>query len=240
MLMGARSVLLFVALHYYTKANSYWSVEYWTHTWFCGVAMISAQLSFQMSSLILFINSIDRLLLTKYAVRRNELTIFRLSGIYVIGLLISVSMSSMTIMQETISSVMCGFINTSASNKYMLGLMFSYHLLLVIGFFAFNVSMIHFLSTRKRPRASKSRTNVHSERIMLIRLSLSTTSSILIIICVLILQVIQLGKWDSFITHLPLIETHVLLVNVLMHALTETFVASKFSQFINKLFTKTN
>jgi hypothetical protein len=238
MLMGARSLLFFAALHYYTVAASYWSVEYWTPYWFCGVAMICAQVSFQMSSLILFVNSIDRLLLTKYAVRRNELTIRRLSGIYVAGLLISISMSLITIMQAKINSGMCVFITISAST-YIQGLMFSYHLILAVGFLAFSVSMIHFLSTRKRPRANKSRTNVQKERIMLVRLSLSTISNVLIIICVLILQVIKLGKWDSSITYLPLIEAHVLLVNVLIHAFTETFIASKFSLFINKCVTKT-
>jgi hypothetical protein len=192
-----------------------------------------------MSSLILFINSVDRLLHTKYALQGYELTITHLSGIYVTGALLSISMSFIDTLQEKISAGRCGFIYSTESTKYMQGLKFCYHLLLIVGFCAVNVKMIHFLSTRKLIGANKRRPNEQKDRIMLMRLSFSTASNILMTTCVLTLQVIKLGEWDVNITDLALIETHVLLVNAFIHPFNETFTASKFTQFIYNIFKKT-
>ena len=226
--MGIRLILLFTMLHHHLHTYSYWSIDFWINSWFCGSSMYCAQMSYQVGTIILVVNSIDRLLLTAFAERKIDLSHPQMLLSFVIGLFLSFILTLANVMQGYFSSEFCSFIKTTG---YVQIILFMYHLLLGVTFLVVNVRMIHFLSTRESPQ-TRSKASIQKTKIMLIRLSFGTASNTFNMALIMILQLTMLLYLEINPSKLAVTELIILTFNSLINPFNQTFTTRKFRQFV--------
>ena len=240
-IMGFYMLMISTAIQYFMHMSVSWSLEYWHTTWFCRSAMFSAQVSMETSLWLNMINSIDQLLLTKYAHTLINLSRFSLNLMYTFGLCIAVGLTSVNLymaVEEYTGSEMCSFIIPGGNSSNIQWIMWVYHIFLLILFIVTNSCMIHFFLTRNQPQMKKTAFQKQKETYLIGRSRFSISSKTIVSLIFLIIQlVIQVGlNLDTSL--LTLLHMLTFVVNVLVNFITHTFTSSIFLRSVHKKFIK--
>ena len=236
LVISVRLITLYSMLQYHIQLYIYWSDTYWTNSWFCHVVSFVTQLSFQLSSFILCVNTVDQLMLTKYAEQRIDVSVMQLTWLSTAGIIVVGLMSVVNVLQAGSLSRICNFITLTDHSNLIQWIMFVYHLILTIISLVISVIMIRFLTTRKRLQTTEKAVNTYKQ--MLIRMSFITSCNTLVGILILLIQVINLAQGNVSPTNLAIAETVILIIHSLLNPINKTYSSLKFRKFVHSTITR--
>ena len=238
MLMGMYLLLIAAADVHYERVYSAYSLSIWRQSWLCGLAMFSTQLSFQMSLSVALLMNIDRLLLTKYAIRRWNLTVNGISSfLLLISLLISaLSSGNIYIMLDNgqASSTLCMFASPFLRVRTIQWIIFAYNLCIFIALISTQLDNLLFLVTKHKMETQGKKKDM--EQKLVLRISISIGMNIIsYFICICMHANVLLGdsnRTDMF----DIAQLACLVTNGIINPFINTFSKNMFVSSLHGLF----
>jgi hypothetical protein len=237
MLMAVYLSVLAITDIYYNMHYSAWSFDAWQGSWLCGLAMFCAQLSFQMSLWIVLLISVDRLMLTKFALSRHSLGSALTSVCILLGLIVntvfSISNVYTTVTHDGRAPTLCLFISAGQHVPTLQWAIFAYNLSLVLALTCVNIASGMFFARRKRIKKHTSKQ--HSETKMVLRIAVTAATHFLSWLILGIIQACALLDGCFLSVELSTVQLITLVLNSVLNAVINTFSKAKFILFIQGL-----
>jgi hypothetical protein len=233
-------VLVSSAQMYHAKFTS-WSPQVWYNSWSCVSSMLLAQISFFMSLWILLVLSLDRLLLTVFAMMRMTLKTYLVvvAGFcgFVANCALAIGNVYLTVTHDREPSNMCLFISSGLHVRYIQWTIVAYYSLLVLLLISINIAVGIFFIRRKSPGQNKRRKM--NGYLVTIRVFLTAIANG---ICWLVLLVIWLHilmdiSHDSYF--MIIVEFLAVTMNAIINPAVNTFTKVKFFKRLQTISEKT-
>ena len=229
LLAGVYLLILAMVDVYYLQVFTSWSVEYWHKTKLCTLSRIIAQFSYQFGMHLSMINAVERLLVTKYAMKRVKLSLSWKIMLIIVGvmvhLLISITNSLLTI-ESSHESSLCFFTISSSQTVHIQWATLAYNTLSISLIVAVNGMSAVFFINRKYPPSSNAKKR-HTEKVLVYRILTATILYTLAYIPISIIMVINLLEL-KISTAYTWVQVLALFMNAAINPVINTFTKAKF------------
>ena len=155
LMCGMYALLLLLTKLNYTRVYGTWSAENWLPHWLCTLVTHLAHISYQMGLFLASWNAIDRLFLTKYAMKRVNIRLRTWLFIYFVGLVIILTLSMANVYFNTSSHSTCSFLSIYHDYYYIQLLILLSYVLLTVCFCATNSLMVAFFIKREQVKQAQ-------------------------------------------------------------------------------------
>ena len=230
LLQGMHLLIMATVDAYYRQVYTSWSIEYWHSARLCTLSRIIAQFSFQFSLYLNTINVVERVVVTKYAMKRINMplswkTMLIISGAFV-HLVISCINGLLVVESSSRGNSVCLFTIYSSQTIYIQWATLVCNTLAISVIVVVNGITAHFFLTRKHP-ASSSAKNRQNERVLVYRIVTATILYSLVYIYIsgiLIINLLDVRISAAYIW----VEVCALSLTAAMNPIIHTFTKSKF------------
>jgi hypothetical protein len=235
LLMGVYLLIVGIADLYYSSTYSSWSSGAWKDSWLCGLAMACSQFSYQTSLCLLALHSVDSLLLTKFAMKRINLTSSQAISSLNAAVIVSVVLSAGNNVQlsatpSTDVPSMCMFSGLGQRISVVSVFAFCYNALIVVVLGSVNTVIGVYFIAKKSVHTNKRQRR--KERVLVVRILITTTTNLLAWLVLTVVQIQNVAGYhyeSNVLTYLQLIA---LTMNAMINPVINTYTSVHFCNWI--------
>jgi hypothetical protein len=234
MLMGIYMILVAITDTYYNNSYSAYSVDAWQSSWICGWAMLCNQVAFQMGLWVVMLISLERLLLTKYALLSYKLSTKSASTLLFLGLITSCVLGVCnvywSILRDQGAPSLCLFISSGKHVRIVQWATSVYNVLVVVALTGVNITAGVFFITKQS--IVRHMVKYKKEHQMVRRILMTTGTSFLSVMIIGGVQVCTLTGSCPTSDPLMTLQLVVMAINATVNPFINTFTKTIFVMFI--------